>query len=123
RQREWWLHDGAFRDRGVFRRQSRAIAVGPDHHGAMGAQVRQVNPRRALWLAVDQGARMVARVMADIAAQPHAGDDIGERLSGGGAEAIGDLRREAIAGKHRGAVAMVDMRKHGILRYEYQSVE
>jgi hypothetical protein len=49
---------GAGRDGGKIRRQRKRVAVGPDQHGAAGAQIGEIDPRRAARQAVDQQARL-----------------------------------------------------------------
>ena len=71
------------------------IAVGPDDDGAAGAQIVEIDPRRAARQAVDQHARLRALtgIMGDIAAIPHRGDDVGGLVSGRLLEPLRDRGR------------------------------
>ena len=71
-------------------------------------QVAEVDPGRAARIAVDQHARLLGRVVGDIAAVPHAADHVDERPAGGGAEAPRQLVRQAVAGIEHGAVAVIE---------------
>ena len=84
-------------------RQQLRIAGRPDHHRAPRPQVAEVDPRRPRRAAVDQHARMLRRIMGDVAALPHRPDHIGQRLAGHGAIAARHLGAEPLAGiQHRG---------------------
>jgi hypothetical protein len=66
---------------------------------------------------------MFARVVADIAAEPHGADHVGEGASGHCAEAVSDMRAETVARKNRSAITIVEMREHRVLCDECERID
>ena len=103
------------------RKPTGMMAGSPSVHTTTAPLVRR-SPRSIhgarLGIAVDQHARLLARVVGDIAAVPHVADHIGERRPGGGTKAARQLVREPVAGKEDRAIAMIDPGQHGIARDE-----
>ena len=115
RQRERRLHLGIAGDAAQRQRHDGRIAAGPHHHRSLGAQIAEIDPGRTAGIAVDQHPRLLARVVADIAAGPHIRDHVDERPAGGGAKAPRELIREPIAGIEHRAVALIERRQHRII--------
>src|SRR5450631_561185 len=76
RQREWRLHRRVDCDGTERRRYDAQVTVGPDHSGTARAKIIEIDPRRARRSAVDQYAQLFGCVMRNIAAVPHAADDV-----------------------------------------------
>ena len=115
RQRERRLHLGIAGDAAQRQRHDGRIAAGPYHHRSLGAQIAEIDPGRTAGIAVDQHPRLLARVMADVAAGPHIRDHVDERPAGGSAKAPRELIREPIAGIEHRAVALIERRQHRII--------
>ncbi|MBV8509834.1 MAG: hypothetical protein JO289_06660 [Xanthobacteraceae bacterium] len=100
RKVERWLDLRALFEGGpVRRRQILAIIRGPDHDRAARAQVRGINPRHALELAVNDHARVRRAVIVNVSGEPHVADHISEPASSDRLVALGDFLGEAVARK------------------------
>ncbi len=79
---------------------------------AMGAQIREIDPRRAALQAVDQhaGLRTLFGIMGAIAAVPHRSDNVFGLMSGRRLEPPRDRTEQLDAGKQRRAKALIERR-------------
>ena len=96
------------------------IGIGPHHHRSLAAEIAEIDPGRAARVAVDQHARLLARVMGDVATVPHRADHVDQRLPRRGAKAARDLVGEPVARIEHGAVAVIDAGKHRIVRDKHE---
>src|SRR6185437_8933685 len=128
RQCEWRLHQRvccnaakASRHRAhvPLARVPDVLSARPHDDRAFAANIAQINPGRAARVAVDKHARLLARVMSDVAALPPAPDHVGEWPPGCGAKAARDLVGQPVSRIKRSPVAVVDVWQKRVVRREY----
>src|SRR5262245_6338122 len=105
------------------RRPCVPVTYRPHSHRALVSEVGKIDPRRAVWLAVDQHAWLFRCVVSDVGAIPHAADHVTDWLPCRRTVPLRQFAPQIVAReKHRPAAKIV-VRQEAVVgdKYEYPS--